>query len=95
MNFYNYMRKHYIDEQSPRGDLARDMKMDRERFPKNGVGKFDGWYKIIRNYLVRENACPECLAVFDECWEEYESVERKRLGYSPRSQSTKFSVFNT
>lgn len=49
MNFYNYMTRNFIDEDSPRGDLAKDMKMDKAAFPKNGVGKFDGWYKIIRD----------------------------------------------
>ena len=41
MNFYNYMMKNHLNEKSPRGDLTRDMKEDRD-FPKNKTGKFKG-----------------------------------------------------
>jgi len=79
MNFYNYMTRNFIDEDGPRGDLAKDMKMDKATFPKNGVGKFDGWYKIIRDYLLHQGACYECMETFEACWKEYELLERKRL----------------
>ena len=46
MNFYNYMVKNHLNEKSPRGDLARDMKEDRD-FPKNKTGKFKGWKRPV------------------------------------------------
>lgn len=79
MNFYNYMVKNYLEEDSPKGDLARDMKSDKEDFPENTVGKFDGWKKLIRRYLIRKSSCPDCIKTFDEAWKEYEECERKRL----------------
>ena len=49
MNFYNYMIKNHLNEKSPRGDLARDMKEDRD-FPKIKHGNLRAgkdWLKII------------------------------------------------
>ncbi len=42
MNFYNYMMKHY---RQGNGEKI-EMNKDREQFPKNGVGKFDGYTHI-------------------------------------------------
>ncbi len=78
MNFYNYMVRNHINKDGPRGDLARDMKEDKEKFPKNGVGKYRGWYKIIKDYLVRQGACDGCIEIFEECWLEYEALERAK-----------------
>lgn len=78
MNFKNWIKKNYSESDCPKGDLARDIIAD-EKFPKNGVCKFDGWRDYIRNYLVGRQACDGCLASFDEAWEEYEACERKRL----------------
>ena len=64
MTFYTFMMRNYRGADTPEGDLATDMARDKERFPRNGKGKFDGWHKLIRDHLVREGACRECLAVF-------------------------------
>jgi len=80
MTFYTYMMRNHGGESTPAGDLADDMKHDKENFPRNGVGKFDGWHGVIRAYLERRGACPECLSVFEECWQDYELTERRRLG---------------
>ena len=77
MNYKNWLKKNYIDEDSAKGDFARDINRD-ERFPKNGVGKFDGWKKLIAEYLMKHGAVPECMAAFDETWEEYVKCEKKK-----------------
>lgn len=84
MTFYTFMMRNHQGKDTPEGDLAADMKRDKERFPKNGTGKFRGWYRLIRGYLVDHNACDDCLATFDACWKEYELCERKRLKRSLR-----------
>jgi len=52
MNFYNFMMKNYLGTDMPGGDLAKDMWEDKEKFPRNGVGKYVAWHKLIRSYLV-------------------------------------------
>jgi len=79
MTFYTYMMRNHSGQDTPAGDLADDMKWDKENFPRNGVGKFDGWHSLIRRYLEREGACYDCLRVFEECWRDYELTERRRL----------------
>ena len=79
MNFYNWMMRNHRDENTPAGDLAADMELDKESFPRNGTGKFDGWHRIIREYLVQQDVCDECLEVFEECWKEYVECEKSRL----------------
>lgn len=79
MNFYNFMTRHHINDAGPVGRLAKDMQSDRERFPKNGQGKFAGWKAIIRRYLEGQEASDNCLWAFDEAWEEYVRCEKKRL----------------
>ena len=78
MNFYNYMMRNYRNAEEPKGDLARDMFEDRERFPRNGRGKFDGWHRIIVNHLSRCGASEECMEVFEAAWEEYVGCEKSR-----------------
>ena len=84
MNFYNWMMRNHRDENTPAGDLTADMEMDRESFPRNGTGKFDGWHRIIREYLVQQDVCDECLEVFEECWKEYVECEKSRLNRNSR-----------
>ena len=66
MSFYTWMMKKYIKTQAPEGDLARDMKDDKE-FPHDGdKGK-------IRQYLEWDcGACSGCLEAFEKAWAEYE-----------------------
>lgn len=76
MNFKNWMKKNYLNEDSPKGDLAQDIRTD-ENFPKNGPGKYDGWGRLLRNYLENRGACDGCLGAFDECWKEYVSCAKR------------------
>lgn len=79
MTFYKYMMRNYRSGIGAKRDLACDMRDDKERFPKNGVGKFDGWHKILRGYMEDQKACDGCLATFEACWEEYVKCEKERL----------------
>ena len=80
MTFYTYMMKKYKGTEGPKSDLAWDMYDDREKFPRNGVGKYDGWYSIIHDYLSRQGACDDCMRTFHEAWAEYVDNDRRRRG---------------
>lgn len=77
MSFYRYTIKKYLNENSPKGDLARDMKEDKN-FPINSPQKFQGWKKVIKKYLENQGACYEFMVVFEEVWEEYERCLKKK-----------------
>lgn len=79
MTFYTFMIRNYENDNTPAGDLARDMKRDTESFPRNSSCKYKGWHEQIYNYLFVNKACRECLKTFNECWEEYVKCEKKRL----------------
>jgi len=82
MNFYNFMMKKYLGTNTPGGDLAKDMREDKEKFPRNSSVKYAAWHRLIYSYLVENEACDSCLEVFEDCWREYELRERKRRGIS-------------
>ena len=84
MTFFTWMMRNHKGDPTPAGDFAADMHRDKEHFPRNGTGKFQGWHDQILSYLYRQQACPECIDIFEECWKEYELCERKRLNYSLR-----------
>ena len=78
MTFYTFMmRTHLHNDDTPKGRLAESMKSNKDRFPKNGKGKFDGWHRLIRCYLERMNADAESLTAFEESWKEYVACEKK------------------
>ena len=79
MTFYSFMIKKYSGKDDPRGDLARDMYKDGDRFPKNMSCSDDGARSAIRGYLLRRGACPECMDTFADCLEAYVRCERKQL----------------
>jgi uncharacterized protein YozE (UPF0346 family) len=78
MTFYTYMTRKHIDDDTPMGDLARDMKEDKEKFPRNENSKIRGWHGYLYNYLCDHGACGACLDTFDEAWEEYVKWVRSR-----------------
>ena len=71
MRFYTYMMRNYKTADGAKGDFARKMREDKERFPMNRPCKFAGWHDLTRDYLIRHNASEETLATFEECWAEY------------------------
>ena len=78
MTFYTFMmRNHLHNDDTPKGRLARSMKSNKDRFPKNGRGKYTGWHRLIRCYLERTNVNDEILIAFEESWEEYVTCEKK------------------
>ena len=79
MTFYNFMMRNYRNGTGAKRNLAYDMQDDREHFPRNESRKFHGWHKILRDYLECQGACDDCLATFEECWEEYVKCEKARL----------------
>lgn len=64
-SFRSYMIRNHINDDSPEGDLARDIKRD-ETFPKTA-----GSHQFIWYYLLTHGACRECLKTFDACWKRY------------------------
>ena len=78
MTFYTYMMRYHRDEDSPEGDLAEDMKSTFADFPRNNSRRFDLWFGIIYDYLVKHGACYDCLRTFSECWGEYMAHETKK-----------------
>ena len=65
VSFYRFMISNFLEDDSPAGDLARDMKADSD-FPRFSTG-----YERIRDHLERSAACSECFDTFDECWNRY------------------------
>lgn len=80
MTFYSYMTRGHKGFTTEADWLANEMRMDKERFPKNGSRKLKAWKKLILSYL---NEHPElyvgCKDAFEDCWEEYAKCEKSRL----------------
>lgn len=79
MTFYTYMVRNYKNEDSPKGDLAKDIYGDKESFPRNGQGKWKARGNWIRDYLESCGACDACMEIYDECWEEYVLWKKAQL----------------
>ncbi|MFJ7952197.1 YozE family protein [Lysinibacillus sp. NPDC096418] len=58
----------FINEDSPKGDLAVDVKGDKN-FPNSKT------YKKNRDYLDRVDTSDLCLQSFEEAWKEYKQEE--------------------
>ena len=64
-SFYKFMIMNFLEEDSPLGDLARDMKSDRD-FPKSAIS-----HDRILDHLERCAACSDCFDAFEESWNRY------------------------
>ena len=73
MGFYTWMITKYEKKNSPRGDLARDMRRD-EDIQKLCQEHSDR--DTILWYLHLHGACAGCVKVFERCFRDY----RKRSG---------------
>lgn len=62
--FKTWLIKKYLKVENPFGDLARDIKGDRD-FPRTNK------QEKIYDYLWTCNACSECLKTFNLAYEEY------------------------
>lgn len=72
------MMRKYLNGNCKKSDLAYDMHLDKSSFPRNGIGKYNGWYKLIYEYLTDKGACHDAMFVFEECWKEYLECEKKK-----------------
>ena len=81
MMFKTWLRQ-YLNDDTPYGDLARDVVSDKQ-FPKNYPTTKESGERvdhfIIRNYLESCRACPECMTVFEETWHLYTHQEGKTV----------------
>ena len=78
MRYYTFMMRNYLNENNATGDLARDMKRDKDKFPVVIKGSFEKKYKKTRDYLDWQcGACDGCLEAFEETWKEYTKCEKK------------------
>lgn len=68
MIFFRTWLKQFNELPRAIGDLARDVEADHIKFPKSND------YVIIKRYLSMEaRATPDCMATFEEAWNEYQS----------------------
>ena len=72
MNFYRWMVRNQSKAKNPVGDLARDMKTDKE-IPH------DGNREQIRAYLENCGASSGCMDAFEKAFDAYER-KRDRTG---------------
>ena len=80
LGFKQYMISNHINEQTPKGDLARDLKMDKE-FPRISCKK-EG---II--YLENRGACYNAIKTFKDSWKEYKGYRLKEISKINNTQS--------
>lgn len=78
MTYYTFMMRYHKGEDSPEGNLARHIYQDKEKFPRNGIGKYKGWHKILRDYLEQQKASDTYLDVFERTWDGYVQHEKQR-----------------
>lgn len=71
MNFKTWIIKRHIDDDSPIGDLARDIKDDGTFKEKNSLSGID-------NYLDMNNACDRCIEAFKKAWDEYTKWQKNK-----------------
>lgn len=64
-SFKTYMITHYLDDDTPQGDLARDIKDD-ANFPGHTTD-----FAIVYYYLKSRGACREVLQTFYDVWGHY------------------------
>lgn len=79
MTFYTFMMRNHRGMNTPEGDFAGDIFRDRENFPRNGQGKYNGWHRILRCYLENQCASSARMDVFEKCWMDYVLREKRRL----------------
>ena len=78
MNFKTWIIRRHIDDDSPIGDLARDIKDDETFTEKNSFSGID-------NYLDMNNACDRCIEAFKKAWDEYTKWQKKKIRTKTRS----------
>ena len=70
--FYSWMIQNHLCDDTPIGDLARDMKADK-RWYLRATG-----YSRNRTLLTLLKAAPACVDAFDAAWLEYEAYKKEQ-----------------
>ena len=78
MGFKTFMIKVYPKDKNPLGDLARDIKDDKD-FPNLSTNK-----KEIQMYLDYANACDGAKTAFETAWKAYAAYKKSVEGYEER-----------
>ena len=80
MTFYTYMMRNKDSVAKP---LAELMKCEKDKFPRNGDGKYAAWHEIIKAYLQGEGMHME---VFEKYWSAYVAGEKARKSRYARKE---------
>lgn len=70
MIFRTWILDNKINEDTPIGDLARDIKREGS-FPKSNS------HDRLLGHLYTKGACHECIEAFEEAYEEFKTIQRK------------------
>ena len=81
--YYDWMMEHYLGKDTPRGDLAGDMRRAGD-FPRS-----DDKETLLR-YLSAKNACAEAVQVFRRSFRDYE--KRMKSGGLPPAKEEHFNA---
>ena len=69
-SFYRYMMG-FLAEDSPEGDLARDMRRSGDETDLTQIRSWDD----MSSYLHLQHACPECIGTAWKCWQKYSRIQ--------------------
>ena len=68
-SFFQYIMS-YLNKNTPRGDLARDMMYEQRMHPEEDLDQIDTEERFM-HYLSAHRACQECIDVAHRCWVSY------------------------
>ena len=72
LSFYGYMLQ-FLGEDSPRGDLAKDMQYEQEKSPYktcDDLNEIRTWSEM-NTHLRVHFACDDCYRTAKRCWQDY------------------------
>lgn len=70
LTFYEWMYEFHRKDDSPIGDLARDMVLDRNGFVKSTS------YSKNKKYVYSQMPCEGCKKAFLQAWNQYEFYKK-------------------
>ena len=72
VTFYTYMLR-FLNEDSPRGDLAKDMQYEQEKAPYKTIddlNEIQAWSEM-ETHLRVHRVCDEARRTAKRCWQDY------------------------
>ena len=66
LSFYDYMMG-FLNDSSAEGDLARDMRKSGDCLDLSSIRSWSD----LSVYLRLRQACPECIQIARQCWQNY------------------------